>query len=316
MDKKRLLIAVGGLLVALAILLFTQGLDTGIRVGICYADADSASDSAYRAALEQALKDQGYLIRIADSHQDQARQLEQILQLQKQCDILLVEPVMLSASEELLAALDSAGLPAVLLNRLPDPSLVQDNGQLAGVGIDETLPGTVLAQLLLQQADKGDLNGDGTVSYALLQGAEGSQDSTLLTDTFCKTLEQAELEGYLLSTGYTDWTAQDSHNITEQLLSAYGKDIEVILCTGSDITAGVLSAVASTGRSIGQDIYLCSIGAEDALIDLATGGKICGTVVSDDTARVNATLQAIAQLCAGQPGEWISVPVYSAVTAE
>ena len=101
--KKRIWIAVAAALMAAGLILFllVRG-NSSQTIGICYRENESSSNAAFRKDLEQALTQQGWELVVTDADGDQNKQLTLITRLaEKKCDILLLEPVMAEATEEL-----------------------------------------------------------------------------------------------------------------------------------------------------------------------------------------------------------------------
>lgn len=308
-------IAAAGLIIAIgitAILLLTGNQPD--MIGICYRENSSEENRAYRSAMEQRLKDQGYQVIVTDADGDQAKQLELIDELKKRdCQALIVEPVMSSAAEDLLNALAQSGLPAVLVNRYFDPQLLQPYPQIAYVGIDPGQPGAVQGEMANELQDGGDLNGDGIVSYIVLQGPEDHIDAALRTQSLETALAESPLEIQRLSIGYGALTAESGQKLLRQELAAYGKDIEVVFCGNEQIAQGAADAIADGGRTVGKDIYLFSIGGEKGPVE---SGVYSGTAYLDPASQISAAVDAVAALLAGKPVEQITILPYTAVISE
>ncbi len=248
--------AAGVILAGLVIMLWLTLAKPANIIGICYRD----DDDALKTVLQERLQEQGYEVIAVSADGDQARQTQLIEELKaRNCQALLVEPVM--AVPELLTALEESGLPAVLFHRPVDAELLQEYPNIAWVGVDVAQTGFLQGQLASQLPDGGDLNGDGTVSYIVLQGPEDHVDTVLGVQSLQKALEPMVTE--CLSLSYGELTADSGRRLCKQELAAYGKDIEVIFCGSSTLTPGVLEAIADGGRTVNTDVYLFSVGEGD-----------------------------------------------------
>lgn len=315
--KKKLWIGIAATVLILTIGIIIIVLLTGNEpdvIGICYRENSSTENSAYRSGLEQMLKDKGYQVIVTDADGDQAKQLELIGELKKRnCRALIVEPVMISAAEELIQALAQSGVPAVLINRYFDLQLLQPYPQIAYVGIDPGQPGTVQGEMTNALQDGGDLNGDGIVSYILLQGPEDHVDTVLRTQALETVLNESPLEIQRLSVGYGELTAESGRKLLRQELAAYGKDIEVVFCGNDPIAQGAAEAIADGGRTVGKDIYLFSIGGEKAPVD---GGVYSGIAYLDPVVQASAAVDTVTALLTGKTAEQIRIIPYTAVVPE
>ncbi len=288
------------ILAGLAIMLWlTLAKPTNI-IGICFRD----DDDTLRTALEERLKEQGYEVITVSADGDQARQTRLIGELkERNCKALLVEPVM--AVPELLTALEESGLPAVLFHRPVEAELLQQYPDIAWVGTDAAQPGFLQGQLLSQLPDGGDLNGDGTISYIVLQGPEDHVDTVLGVQSLEKALEPMVTE--CLSLGYGELTADSGRKLCKEALAAYGKDIEVIFCGSGTLTQGVLEAIADGGRTVGTDVYLFTAG---------DGAGCTGTARLDTELLAFTAADTLLAKLQGEPTEQITVVSYEAELAD
>lgn len=308
-DNRILLILIAAVLVLLIIaVVLLLGVDWKQTVGICYGADTDPSNAAYRQLLEQSLAGRGFEVIVTDASGDQAVQLQQIQQMKaRRCKALAVEPVMVSAGEELSQVLENTGFPTVLLNRQPEGM-----EETPYVGADPLMPGTLLAQMVLELPDGGDINGDGVVSYLLLQGSEQDSRGTLLSEGFADSVSNSQL----LSTQYGNWTSNGGMEACSRELATFGKDIEVILCSNDLMAIGAASAIADGGWQVGKDVYLFGFGGDQACLQLIREKKVTGTVHTDLNEQVSAVVDALLSQLAGQSAKTLYQPVYTPVTAE
>ena len=308
-DSRILLIliaAVLALLILAVILLF--GIEWKTTVGICYGTPTDPSNAAYRQLLEQSLTQRGFEVVVTDASGDQARQLEQIENLRShRCKAMLIEPVMVTAGEELSRVLEKQGVPIVLLNRQPEGL-----EHMPFVGADPMLPGHLLGQMVGGLSDGGDINGDGVVSYLLVQGAQKDSAGALLAEGFAQNVENCQQ----LSVSYGNWTKNDSAEACSQQLATYGKDIEVILCSNDAMAVGAAAAVSNGGWQVGEDVYLFGFGGDAECLQMIRDQKLTGTVHVDMPEQVSAVIHELLAQMGGQTTKTQYQPSYTAVTAE
>lgn len=301
-----LIAAVLVLLIAAITLLF--GINWKNTVGICYSTDTNPSNAATRQMLENALAARGYEVIVTDAGDNQARQLEQIQDMaDRRCKAIVVEPVMMTAGEELAQAIKRAKLPTVLLNRRPDGL-----EQIPCIGGDECPPGTVLGQMVAALPNGGDINGDGVVSYLLLQGSEQDDMGELLSEGLAENIESIQL----VSVSYGAWTEDGGREACSQEYATYGKDIEVVLCTNDAMAIGASAAIADGGWIVGQDVYLYGIGAEQKALQMIRDGEMTGTVYTDENGQANAVIDALLSQIAGQTPQTQYAPICTPVTAD
>lgn len=285
-----------------------------VRVGLSmgrYADNTLFYDS-----LSTALSAAGYDLISNDCHGDQAEQNRLVgEQLRQGCSLLIVEPVMVSAMEAVVSQAKDAHVPLLILGYEPSKTLLDAYDKLSYVGMDPAAAGAAQARMLASLPQNGDLNGDGTVSYLMLSGPEADLDAQLRRDSANLTLEAAGA-CELLNTAYCDWTADSGAAQCARQLSAYGPDIEVILCGSDRIALGAAQAVTDGGWIPGQDICILGIGADSALLEKIAAGTVSGTVLIRDTEQILRILEFSELLLAGQGAPKVTRIPWSPVTAD
>lgn len=318
MKKKTgmIVIAAAAFVILLAAILWLTS-DRSDTVGICFRDSTCEENTAYRQQLKQELMQRGFEVISVDADLDQAKQLRQIAELaKKKCDVLLIEPVMESAAGELLTAIADVELPAVLVNRHIDTSLLMGYSQIAYIGMEETQTGFLQAQMMEALPAGGDLNGDGIVSYYMICGQQDHQDAVIRAQSFEKALLDSELVVQQLACDSGDWTQESGRRLCKAQLAALGKDIEVIVCGNDQMASGAAQAIADGGRTVGKDIYLLAIGGEGDILNMIHDGKISGTVYSDPAVQINVIAQTVFEKFHQQSVEQVQILPYTTVTTE
>ena len=189
------------------------------KVGVCiYQFADNFM-TLFRGELENYLIEQGFSkenITIVDGANDQATQTNQIQNFITQgVDVLIINPVNSSSAETITDMVVEAGIPLVYINREPDASEEQrwadNNWDVTYVGCDARQSGTYQGEEILETANKGDINGDGTVSisdvvtlqkYLLQSGTlstEGTANADMNADSKINGFDLAYLKRTLLT---------------------------------------------------------------------------------------------------------------------
>ncbi len=307
---------VAAVLLVLAVILWLTA-DKTNTVGICYRESASVETAVYRQQLKDSLTAQGFEVIEVNAHADQSKQLAQIAELaKKKCDVLLIEPVMSDAAEELLAAIGQAELPAVVFNRQIDTALLTQYPQVAYIGTEESQTGQLQVQLMEKLPAFGDLNGDGTVSYLLIQGPEDHVDGKARTVSFETKLQQSRLKSIQLAKESGDWTQESGRRICSQQLAAFGKDIEVIVCGNDQMAIGAAQAIADGGRTVGTDVYLLSIGGAEETLQMIQEGKLSGTVYLDSSVQIQAITETVLAKFREEPTEAVKILPYTKVSTE
>ncbi|MCI8399022.1 MAG: substrate-binding domain-containing protein, partial [Oscillibacter sp.] len=150
----------------------------GGTIGVCIYQFTDAFMTTYRNALQEILEGKGYKVSTVDGANDQAKQNEQINTFITQgVDALIINPVMTSAADQIIATVQAAGIPTVLINREPTAEQMAVYDKLVYVGCDARQSGTMQGELLLDTPNKGDIHGDGKISYIMVQGDPENVDA-------------------------------------------------------------------------------------------------------------------------------------------
>ena len=269
-------------------------------IGICIYKFDDAFMTTYRNSLEAILKEKGYEPIVVDGNNDQAKQNEQINTFITQgVDALIINPVMTSAADQIIATVKGADIPTVLINREPTAEQMAAYEKLVYVGCDAAQSGTFQGELILDTPNKGDINGDGKVSYIMIQGDPENIDAQLRTEYSVQALKDAGIEVEQLNLTRGDWDREKGQTICANDLAQFGDKIEVVFCNNDDMAIGALQAIQSAGRKVNEDIYLVGVDALDAALNEVQAGNMTGTVLNDANGQAASAVAEMEKLLGG-----------------
>ena len=272
----------------------------GGTIGICIYKFDDAFMTTYRNSLEAILKEKGYEPIVVDGNNDQAKQNEQINTFITQgVDALIINPVMTSAADQIIATVKGADIPTVLINREPTAEQMAAYEKLVYVGCDAAQSGTFQGELILDTPNKGDINGDGKVSYIMIQGDPENIDAQLRTEYSVQALKDAGIEVEQLNLTRGDWDREKGQTICANDLAQFGDKIEVVFCNNDDMAIGALQAIQSPGRKVNEDIYLVGVDALDAALNEVQAGNMTGTVLNDANGQAASAVAEMEKLLGG-----------------
>ena len=272
----------------------------GGTIGVCIYKFDDAFMTTYRNALQEILEDKGYTVTVVDGNNDQAKQNEQINTFITQgVDALIINPVMTSAAATIISTVKSADIPTVLINREPTADEMAAYDKLVYVGCDARQSGTMQGELILDTPTKGDINGDGKVSYIMIQGDPENIDAQYRTEFSVKALTDAGMEVEQLNLTRGDWDREKGQTICANDLAQFGDKIEVVFCNNDDMAIGALQAIQAAGRKVNEDIYLVGVDALDAALNEVQAGNMTGTVLNDANAQASTAVECMEALLGG-----------------
>ena len=257
--------------------------------------------TTYRNALQAMLEGKGYEVTVVDGNNDQAKQTEQVNTFITQgVDALIINPVMTSAADTIIAAVQQADVPTVLINREPTAEQMAAYNKLVYVGCDAAQSGTFQGEIILETENKGDINGDGKVSYIMIQGDPENIDAQLRTEYSVKALKDAGMEVEELDLQRGDWDRNKGQEIAQNDLAKFGDQIEVVFCNNDDMAIGALQAIQAAGRTVNKDIYLVGVDALDAALNEVVNGNLTGTVLNDAQSQASQAVASMEDLLGGK----------------
>ncbi len=272
----------------------------GKTVGVCIYKFDDAFMTTYRNSLQQILEDKGYKVTTVDGNNDQSKQNEQINTFITQgVSALIINPCMTSAADSIIATVKAAGVPTVLINREPTAEQMAAYDKLVYVGCDARQSGTMQGELILDTATKGDINGDGKISYIMIQGDPENIDAQYRTEYSVKALTDAGMEVEELDLQRGDWDREKGQTICANDLAKFGDKIEVVFCNNDDMAIGALQSIQAAGRKVNEDIYLVGVDALDAALNEVKAGNMTGTVLNDANGQATEAVNQMEALLNG-----------------
>ena len=275
--------------------------EAGGTIGVCIYQFTDAFMTTYRNALQEILEGKGYKVTTVDGANDQAKQNEQINTFITQgVDALIINPVMTSAADQIIATVQAAGIPTVLINREPTAEQMAVYDKLVYVGCDAAQSGTFQGELILETPNGGDINGDGNISYIMVQGDPENIDAQLRTEYSVKALTDAGKEVEQLNLTRGDWMRERGQEIVANDLAQFGNQVEVVFCNNDDMAIGALQSIQAAGRKVNEDIYLVGVDALDAALNEVSNGNMTGTVLNDAVGQATAAVEQMEALLGGK----------------
>ena len=271
------------------------------KVGISIYKFDDNFMTLYRTELVRYLtEDLGFKaenVVVQDGKGDQAEQTNQIQNfITQKYDVLILNLVQASSAPEITDMCKEAGIPVVYINREPDAA-EEERWESEGlnatyVGCDARQSGTYQGEEILETANKGDINGDGKVSYIMIQGDPENVDAQYRTEFSVKALTDAGVEVEELLKQRGDWDQAKAQQIAQDALNQYGDKIEVVFCNNDAMALGALQSIQQANRTVGKDIYLVGVDALAEAVQDVLDGNMTGTVLNDDVGQATAAAEA------------------------
>ena len=269
-----------------------------IRIGVSLYRSDDTFITNIREELENKAKlyEKNSGIKVTLDIQDakgsqntQNNQVERFISLG--CDVLCINPVDRMDASGMIDKAMTAGIPVVFFNRQPVEEDMNRWDQLYYVGADAkesaTLQGNIVVEEYRRRPQSIDLNGDGVVTYVLLEGESSHQDSLIRTEWSIQTLKDGGVPIEKLTGGIANWERSQASALMEQWLENYPGEIELVISNNDDMALGAIDAIDRAGV---RNINLVGIDATSPGQEAVEAGKMLGTVSSDKSRYAQAIL--------------------------
>ena len=303
-----------------------EGVDVdNAKIGISIYQFTDNFMTLYRTELVRYLtEDLGFNpdnIVVQDGKNDQAEQTNQINNfITDQVDVMILNLVQSSSAPQVTDMCNEAGIPVVYINRQPDETesdrWASDGIKATYIGADARQSGTFQGEEILETENKGDINGDGKVSYIMVQGDPENIDAQYRTEYSIKALTDAgvEVDELLLQRG--DWDQAKGQQIVQDALTQYGDDVEVVFCNNDAMALGALQAIQAAGRTVGKDIYLVGVDALTDAVQNIVDGNFTGTVFNDYFGQAQGAANLAVKFLKGEEVAPVNMVDYVKVTAD
>lgn len=258
-----------------------------VSVGVCIYDFKDDFMKIYRDELTKYLTETyGARVYTRDARNMQTNQDFQINALiSRGIDVMIVDLVNTDSAASVVSICERNGIPLVFINREPDASEIErweeEKINVSYIGTDAKQAGVMQGEIILDTSAHGDVNGDGTVSYAMIMGEAGNIDADFRTEYPIKTLEAAGYETEEVFREYGNWKKENGYLLASRALSENGDKIEVIFCNNDAMAIGAMRAVGEAGRTVGEDIYLVGVDALREAVSYVKDGMLTGTILND-----------------------------------
>ncbi|MBO5534821.1 MAG: galactose ABC transporter substrate-binding protein [Clostridia bacterium] len=288
------------------------------KVGVSIYQFTDNFMTLYRNEIENYFKsletdDVKYEITMADGKNDMAEQTNQIQNFITQgMDVIILNLVQTSSADAVIDQVVSAGIPLVLINREPlaydkdgktlDEAYegILNNPQVCYVGADARQSGTFQGEMVAELPNKGDINGDGKVSYIMIEGDPENIDAQYRTEFSVKALKDAGIEVECLDDQVGNWDQTKGQELCANALNIYGDKVEVVFCNNDAMALGAATAIETAGRKVGEDIYLLGVDALEEAVQLVKDGNMTGTVLNDHIGQSHAAVDVAIKLLKGE----------------
>ena len=315
--KKTLAILLAAILV-LSCFSFAAAEAKTYKVGVSIYQYTDNFMTLYRNEIEAYFKsletdEVKYDIIMADGKNDMAEQTNQVRNfITQNVDVIILNLVQTSSADAVIDEIVAAGIPLVLINREPlaydaDGNTLDeqyegilDNAAVCYVGADARQSGTFQGEMVADLENHGDINGDGKISYIMIEGDPENIDAQYRTEFSVKALTDAGYEVECLDDQVGNWDQTKGQELCANALSKYGDKIEVVFCNNDAMALGAATAITAADRKVGENIYLLGVDALEEAVQLVKEGEMTGTVLNDHIGQSHTAVDVAIKLLNGE----------------
>ena len=301
------------------------------KISVFWYDEADVYLSSVRTALNTELDKLGIAYDNQYAANDQAKQLDQVKTAIAGGSNLLIVNLVTSgsadAAEEILAA--AGDIPVIFFNRAigtdgTDITVLEKHANTCFIGTDAPeaghMQGKMIGDYLVANYDAVDLNGDGTITYAMMKGDEanveaiyrtqfGVEDANaVLTEAGKPALvyfDESNTDCYQVDLG-GQWSASAAKDYMDTNFVTYNEDngnmIELVICNNDGMAEGVIASLQEKGFNVegAHAIPVFGVDATDNAKALIAEGALTGTVKQDAEGMAAAIAQTVSAVNGGK----------------
>ncbi len=280
-----------------------------IRIGVTLYRGDDSFINTLRGNIEEQAKEYEketgikVVMEIVDAKGNQNTQNSQVDRfISLGYDAICVNIVDRSVASNIIGKAMDADLPVVFFNREPVEEDMRRWEKLYYVGENAkesaALQGNILVEAYKKDPSSLDLNGDGKVSYVLLEGENSHQDSLIRTEWSIQTLKDGGVPLEKITGGIANWDRSQASAWMEQWLTEYPDEVEVVICNNDDMALGAADALEREG--VRRPVKIVGIDGTPQGIEGIRSGKLFGTVQCDSEEYASVIFKIAAAESLGQ----------------
>lgn len=275
-----------------------DGANSGTKkIGFAQCNMNDTFQTYIVDAAKAKASEHGWKVDVTDAREDVVAQQDQVNSMIEQgYDAIIVVPVDTAAMEPITEAVTSAGIPLIYVNRNPYGTNDPPEG-VYYVGSREVVAGELQAEFLIDKmGEKG--------GVAVLMGILSNEGALKRTEGVENILSKyPDVKVLAKETG--EWQADKGMAITENWLTAYGKDLNAILANNDEMALGAVQALEAAGRS---DVVVVGVDAIPSAKNMVAEGKMSATVLQDGVGQGAGAMDVINDIFSEknpEPIKWV-----------
>ncbi len=258
-----------------------------------YSFQDNFMNGVIKPEMERYSSELGVKLDIVDSEGQQAKLNDQVdVFITKGVDVLAINLVDPASAASIIAKAKAADIPLILFNKeATEAGAMGAYDKVWYVGTNSAESGIIQGEMMVADWNANsdwDKNGDGTVQYVMLKGEPGHPDAEARTIESVKAFTDAGISvDELALEADPNWsTAHGNDKMAIWLTSAFGKDIELVICNNDGMAFGAINAL----KAANVQLPIYSVDALAQALQHIADKELNGTVLNDGVNQARATL--------------------------
>ncbi|MGJ7918965.1 ribose ABC transporter substrate-binding protein RbsB [Neobacillus sp. LXY-4] len=261
--------------------------DNTVKIGLSISTLNNPFFVSLKEGAEAEAKAAGAEIIVVDAQNDSAKQVSDIEDLiQKDIDVLLVNPTDASAVTAAIESANSADIPVITVDRSAEGGEV-----VAHIASDNVAGGKMAGDFILEK-----LGNKGKVVE--LEGIAGSSAARERGEGFHKSIDAvADIEVVAKQTA--DFDRAKGLSVMENILQG-NKDIQAIFAHNDEMALGAVEALQAAGL---KDVLVVGFDATDDAVKAVEAGTMAATVAQKPTLIGEQGVKTAVKVAAGEKVE-------------
>jgi ABC-type sugar transport system, periplasmic component len=271
--------------------------DAAKKIGFAQCNMNDTFQTYVVDAATAKAKELGYSLVVQDAQEDVVKQQDQVnTMIEQGYDAIMVVPVDTSAMGPITDAVTKAGIPLIYVNRNPFGTEQPPQG-VYYVGSQEVIAGQLQAEQLVKLLGDNPKGGVG-----ILEGILSNEGAVKRTEGNETTLAKYP-DIKILAKEAGDWQSDKGMSITENWITAYGKNLTAVLANNDNMAIGALQALEAAGR---DDVIVMGVDAIPDALNLVKEGKLDATVLQDAKGQGGTGVEVADKVIKGETADAIT----------
>ena len=257
-------------------------------------------------------------LEMQDAAADQILQNSQIKRfVDIKCQVLCANLVDRTSAGNIVSAAKDADIPVIFFERQPVEQDIECYEKAYYLGSNAEDSARLQAQIVLDVWKKDpsllDANGDGELSYVILEGERGHQDAAIRTEYVVKALKEGGIKLKKVEGGSANFDRTQAKALMERWLNQDDFYAELVLANNDELALGAVEAIEKQEKAKAdkkkkqqknmKNIQVVGIDGTDEAKAAVDEGKMLGTVCSDQKLYARTLLQMIEAVSKGEKME-------------